>query len=90
MTVTFEDYVHCLHSGKDVYRTQILFRSVLHRVYTKRIHKVALSSNDNKRFIFPDGIKTLALGSIYRMNHGVKDELLAVSWHPDRVIDWCF
>ena len=71
-TITFEDYVHCLHSGKDVYRTQLLFRSVLHRVYTQRIHKVALSSKDNKRFILPDGIRTLALA----MNEDVKNELL--------------
>ena len=71
-TITFEDYVHCLHSGKDVYRTQLLFRSVLHRVYTQQIHKVALSSKDNKRFILPDGIRTLPLG----MNEDVKNELL--------------
>ena len=36
--ITFEDYVECLDSGKDAYRTQLLFRSVLHRVYTQRIH----------------------------------------------------
>ena len=71
-TITFEDYVQCLDSGKDVYRTQLLFRSVLHRMYTQRIHKIALSSKDNKRFILPDGIRTLALG----MNEDVKNELL--------------
>ena len=41
-------------------------------MYTQRIHKVALSSKDNKRFILPDGIRTLALG----MNEDVKNELL--------------
>ena len=71
-TITFGDYVQCLDSGKDVYRTQLLFRSVLHRMYTQRIHKIALSSKDNKRFILPDGIITLALG----MNDDVKNKLL--------------
>ena len=72
-TITFEDYVQCLDNGKDLYRTQLLFRSVLHHVYTQRIHKVALSSKDNKRIILvPDGIRTLALG----MNEDVKNELL--------------
>ena len=75
--ITFEDYVQCLHSGKDVYRTKLLFRSVLHRVYTQRIHKVALSSKDNKRIILilADGIRTLALG----MNEDVKNKLLVAA-----------
>ena len=45
-------------------------------MYTQRILKIALSSKDNKRFILPDGIRTLALG----MNEDVKNELLEMFW----------
>ena len=70
-TITFEDYVHWLHSGKDVYRTQLLFRTLLHRVYTQQIHKVALSSKDNKRFTSTDTIRTIVLGTIYTMHESL-------------------
>ena len=37
-----------------------VIRSHCHEIYTEEINKIALSSDDDKRFIMADGIHTLA------------------------------
>ena len=60
-TITFEDYKNCLFSGETSYRSQLMFRSSLHKIQTLEVNKIALSKDDNKRITI-DGIKSLARG----------------------------
>ena len=39
-----------------------VIRSHKHNVFTEEVNKVALSANDDERYILEDGINTLALG----------------------------
>ena len=61
-SITHEDYKKCLTTGKEQLRKQNIIRSYKHEVYTEEVNKVALSANDDKRYILEDGINTLALG----------------------------
>ena len=45
----FNDYKDCLLNNKIVLKSQQRFKSERHDVYTEKINKIALSSNDNKR-----------------------------------------
>ena len=60
-TITFEDYKNCLFSGETSYRSQLTFRSSLHKIQTLEVNKVALSREDDKRITI-DGIRSLARG----------------------------
>ena len=39
-----------------------IFKSIKHKIFTKHITKIALSSNDDKRAIQENGINTFAWG----------------------------
>jgi hypothetical protein len=67
--ICFEDYRNCLLNNEIIYKTQNLFRTNHHNVYTIEQNKLALSAYDNKRLILEDGINTLAWG-----NHKIKLE----------------
>ena len=69
-TLTFEDYKNCLLNLKDVYRSQLMFRSTNHEVHRIEVNKVALNRDDDKRISKKDGISTLARGH------------RALSWSP--------
>ena len=43
-------------------KTQLTFKSENHTINTIETNKIALSANDDKRFICEDGVNTLALG----------------------------
>ena len=58
----FEDYKNCLLNLKDVYRSQLMFRSTNHEVHTIEVNKVALNQDDDKRISKRNGISTLARG----------------------------
>ena len=60
-TITFEDYKKCLFEGRNVHRSQLLFRSNKHEVKTLEVNKLALNSQDDKR-ISVDGIASYAIG----------------------------
>ena len=60
-TITFEDYKRCLFDGRNVHRSQLLFRSNKHEVKTLEVNKLALNSQDDKR-ISVDGIASYAIG----------------------------
>ena len=47
--LVFENYKDCLFSEKTIFKKQQRFKSYYHDVFTEKINKVALSSNDNKR-----------------------------------------
>ena len=54
----FENYKHCLFNNKTVYRSQEIFKSYYHDVYSEEVNKIALSSNDHKRLQSSDKITT--------------------------------
>ena len=60
--ITFNDYVDVLFSDKNIKRSQFTFRTDHHNVYTERINKIALSSNDDKRIQSNDKITTYPYG----------------------------
>ena len=60
-TITFDDYKDCLFEGRNIYKSQLLFRSDKHNIKTLEVNKLALSSQDDKR-ISIDGIASYAIG----------------------------
>ena len=61
-SIKHEDYKTCLRTGKEQLRKQNILRSYEHEVYTEEVNKVALSAQDDKRYILSDGVHTLAWG----------------------------
>ena len=61
-SITHEDYKTCLRTGKEQLRKQNILRSYEHEVYTEEVNKVALSAQDDKRYILSNGVHTLAWG----------------------------
>ena len=61
-TLTFEDYKNCLFSDSTEYRSQLMFQSIKHEIFTLRVNKVALKRDDDKRISGRDGISTFARG----------------------------
>ena len=61
-SITHEDYKTCLFTGKEQLRKMNIIRSYKHEVYTEEVNKVALSAEDDKRYIMKDGVHTLAWG----------------------------
>ncbi|WAQ95244.1 hypothetical protein MAR_027934, partial [Mya arenaria] len=59
--ISFDDYKTCLFSRKEQLRKINVIRSHGHKIFTKEVNKIALSANDDKRFIQEDGVHTLAL-----------------------------
>lgn len=65
--IKFENYKKCLFENYVHTATFNTIRSFNHTLYSVTEIKKALSSNDNKRVILPDGIKTLPYGH-YSLN----------------------
>ena len=61
-TISFDDYKRCLFGGGNQYRKMNTLRSRKHDIFMEEINKVALSANDDKRDIQPDGVNTHAIG----------------------------
>ena len=61
-SITHEDYKKCLITQKEQLRKQYILRSYDHEIYGEEINKIALSSQDDKRYILEDGKNTLAWG----------------------------
>ena len=61
-TLTFEDYKNCLFNDSTEYRSQLMFRSMKHDIFTIEVNKVALHRDDDKRISDRDGISTFARG----------------------------
>ena len=68
-SITHEDYKTCLTTGKEQLRKQNILRSYNHEVYTEEVNKIALSAQDDKRYILSDGVHTLAWGHYKIKNH---------------------
>ena len=61
-TLMLDDYKKCLFNSMITYRSQLMFRSRKHEVYTVEVNKVALNRDNEKRIAKKDGITTLARG----------------------------
>ena len=59
--LSFEDYTKCLFSGERNMKTMNIIRSENHDIYSKKVNKIALSNDDDKRKVMEDWIHTLAL-----------------------------
>ena len=60
--VIFKSYTDSLHNDKIILKSQQVFRSDRHSVYTVEINKIALGSNDHKRLQTFDRITTCPHG----------------------------
>ena len=63
-SLSFDDYKKCLFTEEEVMREMNNIRSKNHEIFSMKVNKVALSANDDKRFICPNKIDTLALRRI--------------------------
>ena len=63
-TLGFDDYINCLLSGTNDYRSQLMFRSTKHEDHMVKVNKVALNRDEDKRIVKKDGIGMLARGQI--------------------------
>ena len=59
----FKNYKDCLFSGKTILKSQQRFKSDHHKVYTEKVNKIALSSDDDKRLQTFDGVETYPYGT---------------------------
>ena len=59
----FNDYKDCLLNNKTVLKSQQRFKSERHDVYTEKINKIALSSNDDKRLLSFNRITSYPYGT---------------------------
>ena len=66
--ITHEDYKKCLFQAKTKLTKMNVIRSRAHNNYTEKINKIALSCEDDKRFILEDRIHTFALGHFKSKN----------------------
>ncbi|XP_049872417.1 uncharacterized protein LOC126380040 [Pectinophora gossypiella] len=60
--LSVSDYKHVLYNGDVVYKKNVLFKSIKHEIFTQKVNKIALSSNDDKRLLESDKVTTLAWG----------------------------
>ena len=67
-TITHEDYIDCLRTGRNQMRQMNVIRSHLHDVYSEEVNKIALSNKDDKRVIMGDMESTLAYGHYKLLN----------------------
>ena len=58
-----ENFKQCLFDGTEFMCKMNIIRSYEHKVFTEEVNKVALNPNDDKRYILPDRINTLAWGN---------------------------
>ena len=63
----FENYKDSLFNGEVILKSQQRFKSDHHKVYTKEVNKIALSSDDDKRLQTFDGIETYSYGITNKM-----------------------
>ena len=66
--LSFSDYKNFLFDNRNVLRSQQRFKSENHIVFTENINKIALSCNDDKRFVATDGIESYPYGCFEKKN----------------------
>lgn len=61
--ISFDDYKNCLNHNEKILRSQLNFISIKHNLYTQLCNKLALTNDDDKRFVIPHSYNTLAWGN---------------------------
>ena len=69
----FNDYKNCLFANEKVLMSQQRFKSENYIVYTEHINKIALSYNDDKRFVASNGIESCPYGYILKKKKNKKE-----------------
>ena len=67
--LTFDNYVDALFNDNKINRSQYIFRSYCHQVYTEKVTKIALSGNNDKRIQTTDKITTYPYGYFDKDNN---------------------
>ena len=67
--LTFDNYVDVLFNDNKINRSQYVFRSSCHQVYTEKVTKIALSGNNDKRIQATDKITTYPYGYFDKDNN---------------------
>ena len=73
----FNDYKYCLLNNEIILKSQQRFKNERHDVYTEKINKIALSSNNDKRLQTVDGITSYTYGT--SAGKVCKTELLSIA-----------
>lgn len=60
--LTFKHYNNVLRKDKIIRKSNVLFKSLKHTLFTQKVNKVALSGNDDKRCIMSDRVTTYSWG----------------------------
>ena len=60
--IKFNDYKKCLLNDEVTFKSQQIFISKKHDVYTENINKIALSNDDDKRIVLSDKITSYPYG----------------------------
>ena len=66
------DYKNCLLSNEIILKSQQIFKSEAHNVYTEEINKIALSNNCDKRLQTVDRITSYTYGMVQVLKKYVK------------------
>ena len=61
--IRFKNYTDSLFENETILRSKLRFKSDLHIVYTEKVNKIAISSNDDKRLQTYDKITTYPYGT---------------------------
>ena len=61
--VKFKDYYDSVFENKTILRSQLRFKSDHHIIYTQKINKIAISSNDDKNLQTFDKVTTYPYGA---------------------------
>lgn len=66
--ITLSDYKNTLYHGDIIRKTNVLFKSIKHDIFTRSLNKIALSCNDDKRLVTLDKVSTKAWGHASILN----------------------
>ena len=83
--ITFNDYINVLFNKVPMIKSQFGFRSRNHEIYTEKINKIALSSNDNKRIQDNNRINTYPYVYHNNTNKGSEKALNGTNTLLDRI-----
>ena len=63
VTLKYNDYENSLFKNEIIFKLQQKFKSEVHNVYTEKVSKIALSSDDDKRLQTLDRITSYPYGA---------------------------